>query len=94
MLVADPDEVMAWLNEISLRPCDFVREEDYDAYETERLVDTVLDIVKRYEEPTPVTIRNKYWAKCTECGSIFRAFAMAGAKARYCPMCGKWLKWE
>ena len=92
MIKAEPDEVMAWLTEISLRPCDFTRE-DYDAYETEILVDTVIDMVER-NKPIIVTRHNKYWSTCKDCGNVFRAFMMAAKKARYCPNCGRRLEWD
>jgi len=92
MIKAEPDEVMAWLTEMSLRPCDFTRE-DFDAYETEILVNTVIDMVER-NEPIKVTRHNKYWATCKDCGNVFRAFMMAAKKARYCPNCGRRLEWD
>ena len=39
----DREKVIAWLTEISLRPCDFARD-DFDAYETEHLANEALEI--------------------------------------------------
>lgn len=39
----DREKVTAWLNEISLRPCDFATD-DFDAYETEHLANEALEI--------------------------------------------------
>lgn len=39
----DREKVIAWLTEISLRPCDFATD-DFDAYETEHLADEALEI--------------------------------------------------
>ena len=44
----DREKVIAWLTEISLRPCDFTRD-DYDAYETERLANDAIEIVNDAE---------------------------------------------
>jgi hypothetical protein len=41
--MADMEKVIAWLTEISLRPCDFTRD-DFDAYETEHLANEALEI--------------------------------------------------
>lgn len=42
-MTVDREKVIAWLNEISLRPCDFATD-DFDAYETELLANEALDI--------------------------------------------------
>lgn len=42
------EKVIAWLTEISLRPCDFARD-DYDANETERLANDAIEIVNAAE---------------------------------------------
>lgn len=39
----DREKVIAWLTEISLRPCDFATD-DFDAYETEHLANEALEI--------------------------------------------------
>ena len=39
----DREKVIAWLTEISLRPCDFATDY-FDAYETEHLADEALEI--------------------------------------------------
>ena len=39
----DREKVIAWLTEISLRPCDFTTD-DFDAYETELLANEALEI--------------------------------------------------
>ena len=39
----DREKVIAWLTEISLRPCDFATD-DFDAYETELLANEALEI--------------------------------------------------
>ena len=44
----DREKVIAWLTEISLRPCDFTRD-DFDAYETERLANDAIEIVEDAE---------------------------------------------
>ena len=68
MINAETDKVMEWLKEISLRPCDFTRE-DYDAYETEILVNTVIDMVER-NKPEEVDIEGggtTWWYVCGDC---------------------------
>jgi len=44
----DRENVIAWLTEISLRPCDFTRD-DFDATETERLANDAIEIVEDAE---------------------------------------------
>ena len=46
--MADREKVIAWLTEISLRPCDFTRD-DFDAVETERLANDAIEIVEDAE---------------------------------------------
>lgn len=41
--MADREKVIAWLTEISLRPCDFATD-CFDAYETEHLANEALEI--------------------------------------------------
>ena len=50
MIMLDRDQVINWLNEISLRPCDFTRE-DFDAYETEMLANTAMDLLDIDSKP-------------------------------------------
>ena len=50
MIMLDRDQVINWLNEISLRPCDFTRE-DFDAYETELLANTAMELLDIDSKP-------------------------------------------
>lgn len=50
MIMLDRDEVINWLNEISLRPCDFTRE-DFDACETELLANTAMELLDIDSKP-------------------------------------------
>ena len=45
----DREKVISWLTEISLRPCDFIRD-DFDEYETEHLANDALDLLKELEK--------------------------------------------
>ena len=44
----DREDVIAWLTEISLRPCDFATD-DFDSYETERLANEAIEIANDAE---------------------------------------------
>ena len=47
MIIYDRDKIIEWLTEISLRPCDFSRPEDYDDNMTEDLADGAIDMLKK-----------------------------------------------
>ena len=99
----DREKVIAWLTEISLRPCDFVRD-DFDAYETEHLANEALEIcedakvfnqqrnnalalLKEQEAVEP-----KVSSADQRCGNCNKVIEMDGWKA--CPWCGKIIDWK
>lgn len=83
------ENVIKWLAEISLRPCDFTTE-DFDATQTEHLADDALDLLREQEPVTPV---------CTEYDKAIVLFSCRDCKTqllfgqRYCHMCGRAVKW-
>ena len=46
MIIYGRDEIIEWLTEISLRPCDFSRPEDYDDNKTEDLSMGAIELLK------------------------------------------------
>ena len=46
------------------------------------------------QKTVKVTLSNKYWAVCDGCGEHFRIFTMPAKKAKYCPECGRMIKWN
>ena len=68
MIMLDRDQVINWLNEISLRPCDFTRE-DFDAYETELLANTAMELLDI--DSKPLVQRE---IKCPNCHKEFTSY--------------------
>lgn len=93
--MTDREKVIAWLTEISLRPCDFTRD-DFDTTETEHLADDALAMLKKQapEEPKWLEFEDgltgqKYEVpSCGFCGTVL------SGDEWYCPQCGKEVKWD
>ena len=60
MIIYDRDKIVEWLTEISLRPCDFSRPEDYDDNMTEDLAMGAIELLSVQHNPrllTPEEVR-------------------------------------
>ena len=84
----DREKIIAWLTEISLRPCDFATD-DFDAYETEHLANEALEI---YEDAKVFNQqRNDAIAllKEQEAKPVMESTNMyTGLPITHCPKCG------
>lgn len=104
MLYYDRNQVIDWIKEISLRPCDFSRPEDYDDNKTEDLANCALDILEEpikhrpyaewIEDSDPGETIGAHW-KCSECNVCFgerEPWNPIQCKWHYCPSCGAEMK--
>ena len=109
MIIYDKKQIVAWLTEISLRPCDFSRPEDFDDNTTEDLANGALELLKTemehrddaywIENSDPGKIILSHWAcsDCKVCFSETNAWNPIKRGWRYCPSCGarmNGVKWE
>lgn len=104
MIIYDREKIMEWLTEISLRPCDFSRPEDYDDNMTEDLANGALDMLKTpmelrdsaewVEDSDPGETIGAHWA-CSDCKVCFgerEVWNPIERGWRYCPSCGAVMK--
>ena len=100
MIIYDKDKIIEWLTEISLRPCDFSRPEDYDDNMTEDLADGALEILKGpiaarpvadwVEDSDPGELIGAHW-KCSNCEVCYgepMPWRPLARGWRFCPSCG------
>lgn len=109
MIIYDKEQIVAWLTEISLRPCDFSRPEDFDDNMTEDLANGALELLETpmerrddaywVEDSSPGETIGAHWA-CSDCKVCFgeiNKWNPMERRWRYCPSCGarmNGLKWE
>ena len=97
MIIYDREKIIEWLTEVSLRPCDFSRPEDYDDNMTEDLAMGAIELLKSPEPRRGRWYRNQLLDKTTatfNCGCCFKCWEgprnadLYKMGFHFCPNCG------